>query len=312
MSAMRFALNSLARFQSRIVLSPTSLVRSFPASSLACLNLHRPVHSLAVQEPSPKPDPGIGEKLKILFFCNSNNSLSQRLSGELNDYGHTVSICEGASAQTMVETAAATKPDLILCPFLTKRIPQELYKNTDTPCLIVHPGITGDRGMFSIDWALQDNVKKWGVTVLQADDKMDAGDIYGAGTFQITREATKSSLYMSEITECAVETVMEAIDKYQQGISPQPLRYDDPTVKGHLQEKMTKKIRTVDWSKTAGKAAQTIRMSDTQPGAIYNTNYRDSLLVYGAHIEWLTERFQSVGSCQWQNQVMFATAMSIL
>ena len=56
MSAMRFALNSLARFQSRIVLSPTSLVRSFPASSLACLNLHRPVHSLAVQEPSPKPD----------------------------------------------------------------------------------------------------------------------------------------------------------------------------------------------------------------------------------------------------------------
>ena len=186
----------------------------------------------------------------------------------------------------MVETAAATKPDLILCPFLTKRIPQELYKNTDTPCLIVHPGITGDRGMFSIDWALHDNAKEWGVTVLQADDEMDAGDIYGAGTFPITREATKSSLYMSEITECAVETVMKAIKNYQQGVSPQPLRYDDPSVKGHLQKKMTKKTHTVDWSKTAEKAAQIIRMSDTQPGAIYNTNYWESLLVYGAHVEY--------------------------
>ena len=47
-------------------------------------------------------------------------------------------------------------------PSSHKRIPQELYKNTDTPCLIVHPGITGDRGMFSIDWALQDNAKIWG------------------------------------------------------------------------------------------------------------------------------------------------------
>ena len=243
----------------------------------------RPIAATTIQP----PDPGRLEKHKLnfLFFCNSHNSLSQRLWAELTDRGHAVTVCEGPSAQTMVRMAAATQPDLIICPFLTKRIPQELYRDSKVPCLIVHPGIVGDRGMFSIDWALHNGAKEWGVTVLQADDEMDAGDISGTDTFHITREATKSSLYMSEITEAAVKSVLDAIDKYRLQIPPQPLRYDDPNVKGRLQKQMTKEIRTIDWSKTAEDAARTIRMSDTQPGAILKTLYGQSVLAYGAHIE---------------------------
>ena len=185
----------------------------------------------------------------------------------------------------MVHMAATLQPDLIICPFLTKRIPQELYKDTDVPCFIVHPGIVGDRGMFSIDWALHDDAKEWGVTVLQADDEMDAGDIYRTNTFHITREASKSSLYVSEITETAVKSVLEAIKNYTLHIPPQPLRYDDPNVKGHLQQEMTKEIRRIDWSKASEDVARTIRMSDTQPGAFLNTHVGQSLLAYGAHIE---------------------------
>ena len=247
-----------------------SFSRMFSSGSLAW----RPIAATTSQP----PDPGRLEKHKLnfLFFCNSHNSLSQRLWAELTDRGHAVTVCEGPSAQTMVRMAAATQPDLIICPFLTKRIPQELYRDSEVPCLIVHPGIVGDRGMFSIDWALHNGAKEWGVTVLQADDEMDAGDISGTDTFHITREATKSSLYMSEITEAAVKSVLDAIDNYRLQIPPQPLRYDDPNVKGRLQKQMTKEIRTIDWSKTAEDAARTIRMSDTQPGAILKTLYGQS------------------------------------
>lgn len=44
------------------------------------------------------------------------------------------------------------QPDLIICPTLMKAIPEDIYKKIK--CLIVHPGIKGDRGPSSIDWAI--------------------------------------------------------------------------------------------------------------------------------------------------------------
>lgn len=47
-------------------------------------------------------------------------------------------------------------PDAIVAPFLTKRVPERLWRNNATcPVLIVHPGVRGDRGVSSIDWALK-------------------------------------------------------------------------------------------------------------------------------------------------------------
>jgi hypothetical protein len=34
---------------------------------------------------------------------------------------------------------------VILCPFLTQKIPEDIWQQT--LCLIVHPGIEGDRGL---------------------------------------------------------------------------------------------------------------------------------------------------------------------
>src|SRR4030095_9449721 len=47
-------------------------------------------------------------------------------------------------------------------------------------CLVVHPGPVGDRGPSSLDWAIHKDVAEWGVTVLQADAEMDAGDVWGS------------------------------------------------------------------------------------------------------------------------------------
>ena len=225
----------------------------------------------------------------ILLFCNSNNSLTQRVFTELEDSGHRVTVCENPTAATMIKVTDALKPDMIICPFLTKRIPKELYKpsaRVEAPCLIVHPGIEGDRGMSSLDWAIKEGEAEWGVTVLQADDEMDAGDIYATSNFKINRWPTKSSLYQDEVTEAALKAVLEAVKAHENKVAPRPLSYENPNVRGRLRKTMTSKNREVNWSDTAELVVRTVRMSDTQPGATLTLTNGRRFLAYGAHLEY--------------------------
>ena len=47
----------------------------------------------------------------------------------------------GAAMEAAVEVH---RPELIVCPFLTKIIPESVYSKHR--CLVVHPGPVGDRG----------------------------------------------------------------------------------------------------------------------------------------------------------------------
>lgn len=91
---------------------------------------------------------------------------------------------------------------------LKTAIPEQVWRRH--VCLIVHPGIKGDRGPSSLEWAMLMNAAaEWGVTVLQAEAEMDAGPIWAAETFPMPRQPmTKSSLYRSVVTEAAVRAVL--------------------------------------------------------------------------------------------------------
>ncbi|KAG8427580.1 RNA polymerase II C-terminal domain kinase beta subunit [Metarhizium acridum] len=52
----------------------------------------------------------------------------------------------------MIEAADLVKPHLIICPFLTSLVPQQVYETYLT--LIVHPGPPGDAGPSALDWML--------------------------------------------------------------------------------------------------------------------------------------------------------------
>ena len=56
----------------------------------------------------------------------------------------------------------------------------------------------GDRGPSSLDWAIELGADRWGVTVLEATDEVDGGDVWASRTFRM-REAGKSSLYRHEV-----------------------------------------------------------------------------------------------------------------
>ena len=170
------------------------------------------------------------ENMRILFLTHSFNSLAQRLYLELTRRGHEVSIEFDISDAVTLEAVALYRPDLIVAPFLKRAIPEAIWRNQ--VCLIVHPGIIGDRGPSALDWAIMNGEQEWGVTVLQAAAEMDAGDIWASANFPM-RAASKSSLYRNEVTEAAVVAVLEAVEKFAAGsFVPEPLDYARPDVRG--------------------------------------------------------------------------------
>ncbi len=150
--------------------------------------------------------------MKVLFLTHAFNALAQRLQVELAAAGHEVAIEFDVNDEVTREAVALARPDVIVAPFLKRAIPEDIW--SATPCLIVHPGPPGDRGPSSLDWAIQEGEKEWGVTVLQAVAEMDAGPVWAHAKFPM-RLAPKSSLYRREVTEAAVACVLEALDKWR-------------------------------------------------------------------------------------------------
>jgi enoyl-CoA hydratase/carnithine racemase/methionyl-tRNA formyltransferase len=176
--------------------------------------------------------------MKILFLCTAHNSLSQRLYLALSR-SHQITIEYALSDSIMLEAVALSKPDLVICPFLTSFVPKQIYENVMT--LIIHPGPPGDAGPSSLDWLLLDDDgtvedpaellqrmdsgvryegrSHWGVTVLQADEEFDAGPVWAFQQFPIEDidepSLTKSSLYRGNITRAAIMAAQAAVQRIE-------------------------------------------------------------------------------------------------
>lgn len=203
--------------------------------------------------------------MRIVLFCSAYNGLTQRIDRELAGDGHQVFIELSPDAAVMKQCAAECAPDLIICPFLKHRVPESIWQRV--PCLIVHPGIEGDRGPSSLDWAIVDGEPVWGVTLLQADMEMDAGDIWATDTFPM-REAPKAALYRREVTATASRLVRDAVARFAAGtIEPRPLQPNHPQVHGRWRELMRQGERRIDWQHDRTEAiVRKIRAADSAPG----------------------------------------------
>lgn len=181
--------------------------------------------------------------MRILLLCHSFNSLSQRLYAELAAEGHTLSVELDIHDAVTEEAVRLFAPDLVLASFLKRAIPASVWRRV--PCLVVHPGVVGDRGPSALDWAVLEGEAEWGVTVLQAEAEMDAGPIWASRGFPL-RPARKASLYRREVTEAAVAAVREAIARFSAGEKPIPLD-QHPQARGRWRPLMRQAQRAIDW-----------------------------------------------------------------
>lgn len=153
--------------------------------------------------------------MRVLLLTHSFNSLSQRLFGLLRAQGHEVSVELDIADSVTEEAVALFRPDLVLAPFLQRRIPASVWSRT--VCLVVHPGVPGDQGPSALDWMLMRGDTHWGVTVLQAVQDYDAGEVWALEPFDVRPGASKSSVYRREVTQAAVVAVQRALQRFVPG-----------------------------------------------------------------------------------------------
>jgi putative two-component system protein, hydrogenase maturation factor HypX/HoxX len=203
--------------------------------------------------------------MRILFLARSFNSLTQRLYLELTALGHEVSVELDIADAVTIEAVALFRPALIVAPFLKRAIPAAVWQHT--PCLVVHPGIVGDRGPSALDWAVMNGVRQWGVTVLQAEAEMDAGPVWASETFAM-RDASKSSLYRREVTEAATRALLRAVRRFEAGAGPDG-RFDTCRASGRFRPLMRQADRHIDWQQDGmHSVVRKVRAADGTPGVL--------------------------------------------
>ncbi|GMK54804.1 hypothetical protein CspeluHIS016_0113900 [Cutaneotrichosporon spelunceum] len=203
------------------------------------------------------PLPGDVRKWRILLLVSAANSLTQRVQTYLSDIGcERVSTELALTDESMIGAVLAHAPHVVVCPFLTKKVPDVIWDNVLT--LIVHPGPPGDAGPAAIDWAIMgdrglnadsaaalpdlvaptDRSKPlperqrthWGITVLQADNTMDGGPVWAFDQFPLAdvARATKSSIYQGPVTGATLRAVHVALTRISKEYDALP----DPTHRG--------------------------------------------------------------------------------
>lgn len=195
--------------------------------------------------------------MKILFLTTSFNGMAQRLWLELDRLNHEVRVQTGTDPQAMISAATAFRPDLVLAPYLTARIPAAIWQQY--LCWVVHPGVPGDRGASSLDWAILEDKPQWGVSLIEAVEKMDAGPLWAHAGFAM-RPVSKGELYRHEVVQAASRCVLSALEQLQAGKQP------SAPPPGRWRRKTTQADFAFDWQEPAMQIIKKIRAADSSPG----------------------------------------------
>ncbi len=222
--------------------------------------------------------------MKLLLLCHAFNGLTQRLHGALREAGHDVTVELDIADAVTEEAVALAEPDLVIAPFLKRRIPESVW--SVRPCLVVHPGPPGDRGPAALDWAVLRGDAQGGVTVLQATGEYDAGPVWAWGAFPLRGDASKASLYRHEVTQAAVEAVLEAVGRHRPGSSPPaalPALPAPPAWGGGWQGPVPADQRRIDWTADDSDCVlRKIRSADGHPG-VADVLFGRSCRLHDAH-----------------------------
>jgi putative two-component system protein, hydrogenase maturation factor HypX/HoxX len=251
------------------------------ATASPWLGQHSPRSPVCLRPESARRDEAA--RLRILFLVSAHNGLSQRALIALTELGHEVTVSTVDSAAAIEAAVQEHDPELIVCPFLKTVIPESIWAKHR--CLIVHPGPKGDRGPSSLDWAIELGAPAWGVSVLEADRELDAGEVWATRSFRM-RAAGKSSLYRHEVRHAAIDALVEAIGKIAtEGVVADTRDSDRRAVTGRPRPLMTQEFRAIDWdSDRTDTVLRKIRAGEGHPGVLDSIHGAEFHL-FGAHRE---------------------------
>ncbi|MEG3627660.1 hydrogenase maturation protein [Streptomyces poriticola] len=204
--------------------------------------------------------------MRILLIASACNSLTQRVHAELREHGHRVAVEVTPRSEDVRTAVARHDPDLVVAPMLKAAVPRDVW--SARTCLIVHPGPVGDRGPSSLDWALHEGVADWGVTVLQAEEEMDAGPVWATAPLSVPADTGKSDLYRNELADAALDAVLTAVERFASGCHTPLDQHTLPrTPDARTRPPMLRRTRRIAWAEDpTATVLRKLRAADSQPG----------------------------------------------
>jgi putative two-component system hydrogenase maturation factor HypX/HoxX len=157
----------------------------------------------------------------------------------------------------MIREVKEFNPDIVFSPFLKKYIPEEIFNQY--PTFLLHPGVKGDKGAYSLEHIVADSKDEWGVVILKVNENLDGGDIYLEEKFKVVSKR-KSSIYRNELSDSALQAIKYFFENYSK-IEPTPQL---PTP---LHSPITQKDIRIDWERdTTKEIIKKINTLDSFPG----------------------------------------------
>lgn len=142
------------------------------------------------------------------------------------------------------EEIKSMAPDMIVVVSYGKFLPKSILSMPKYGCINVHPSLLPQyRGSAPIQWAILNGDKTTGTTIMQMNEKMDAGDIILQKEVEIDENETTGELW-NRLSTISSELLLEAIEQIENGIAKFTKQDENYTIAPML----TKDMAKIDWN----------------------------------------------------------------
>ena len=153
-----------------------------------------------------QPDKPVGRK-KIMEF-----PFTKKIAVENN-----IDVFQPVSIREDNEWLVNKKPDLIVTCAYGQIVPQKVLDIPTLGCINVHGSLLPDlRGAAPIQYAILNDLKATGITIMQMVKKMDAGDMFAKKEVEVSNDDTGDSLF-KKMEEAASKLLIEMLPDYLAG-----------------------------------------------------------------------------------------------
>lgn len=230
------------------------------SAELACPSLRALRQSFHVLAVVTQPDRPKGRDLKLLPSPVKTCALAEDL---------TVLQPERAKNENFIEELRRLTPDLIVVVAYGQILPRTILDLPKFGCLNVHTSLLPKyRGAAPIQWAILDDEKETGVTIMKMDEGLDTGDIIATAKTPITPQDDAVTLH-DRLGQMGAELLAQTIPDYTTG----KITSQKQPPGGTYARKIKKEDGQIDWNQSARKIWNMVRAFVPWPVAF--THFRE-------------------------------------
>ena len=154
--------------------------------------------------------------------------------------------------------------DLIIVVAFGRVIKKEFLIAPGYGIINVHPSLLPRyRGAAPIQWAIMNNEKETGISIIKMEEGLDSGPILYQKRVKIREDESAGEL-SKRLAEESASSLLEFLGQWQRGVIVGRIQDDSEAT---FAPKITKDMKKVDWNESARKVSSKIRALDPAPGA---------------------------------------------